>query len=124
MENSLPFFYVLLPCLRCANFSYKRSKRELSEYKAIGMIQDHYFFCIKPYSKNSRNNKDFNPPVPSCSRKMGGNLIDMRRKQSLISWVLSMSIVDRESKRKLHNFKKRNLSRVYFVCSFLKIPNI
>ncbi|PEJ65619.1 hypothetical protein, partial [Bacillus wiedmannii] len=41
--------------------------------------------------------------------------IDMRRKRSLISWVLSMSIVDVVSKRKLHK-KKMKPVRVYLAC--------
>ncbi|MEC2245640.1 hypothetical protein P9H00_21910, partial [Bacillus cereus] len=42
---------------------------------------------------------------------------------SLILWVLSMSIVDAASKRKLHSEKMKPV-RVYFACLFLINPPI
>ena len=53
MESSLRFSYVPLRCLRCVNFFYKR-KRELSEYKAIGMIQDHLSLLYQAVQKGTQ----------------------------------------------------------------------
>ena len=68
----------------------QKKQKELSEYKAIGMIQDHLFLPIKPYK--TRDNKAFNPAVPP-SEKNGRKSHRYEEKQSLISWVFIMSIV-------------------------------
>ena len=39
----------------------QKNKRELSEYKAIGMIQDHVSLLYQ--NRNTKSNKDFNPFV-------------------------------------------------------------
>ena len=62
MEDLLPSLSVLLRCLRCVNFLQK-NKRELSEYKAIGMIQDHVSLLYQAIQRNTKSNKDFNPFV-------------------------------------------------------------
>ena len=62
MEDLLPSLSVLLRCLRCVNFLQK-NKRELSEYKAIGMIQDHVSLLYQDTEKHPKSNKDFNPFV-------------------------------------------------------------
>ncbi|MGR5874615.1 IS4 family transposase [Bacillus pacificus] len=54
MEDLLPSLSVLLRCLRCVNFFYKRTKRELSEYKAIGMIQDHVSLLYQAIQRNTK----------------------------------------------------------------------
>jgi hypothetical protein len=65
MEDLLPSLSVLLRCLRCVNFFCKRTKRELSEYKAIGMIQDHVSLLYQAIQRKhtQKSNKDFNPFV-------------------------------------------------------------
>ncbi len=55
MEDLLPSLSVLLRCLRCVNFFCKRTKRELSEYKAIGMIQDHVSLLYQAIQRNTQN---------------------------------------------------------------------
>lgn len=54
MEDLLPSLSVLLRCLRCVNFLQK-NKRELSEYKAIGMIQDHVSLLYQAIQRNTQN---------------------------------------------------------------------
>ncbi len=63
--------------------------------------------------------------TPSYYRKMDGNLIDMRKKQSLILWVLLMSIIDFENKRKLHNEKNQpeKASLAYLFFEILQVLN-
>ena len=46
----------------------QKKQKELSEYKAIGIIQDHLFLLYQ--AKHPRDNKAFNPPVPP-SRENG-----------------------------------------------------
>jgi hypothetical protein len=42
----------------------QKNKRELSEYKAIGMIQDHVSLLYQAIQrKHPKSNKDFNPFV-------------------------------------------------------------
>ena len=41
----------------------QKNKRELSEYKAIGMIQDHVSLLYQAIQRNTKSNKDFNPFV-------------------------------------------------------------
>ena len=53
MGNSLPFSYVPLLCLKCGNYFYKKEK-ELSEYKAIGMIQDHLSLLYQAVQKDTQ----------------------------------------------------------------------
>jgi hypothetical protein len=56
MEDLLPSLSVLLRCLRCVNFFCKKKpKRELSEYKAIGMIQDHVSLLYQAIQRNTQN---------------------------------------------------------------------
>jgi hypothetical protein len=72
----------------------QKKKKELSEYKAIGMIQDHLSLL---YQAIQRNTHEITKVLIACStsyRRMGANLTGMRRRLSLISWVLSMSIMD------------------------------
>ena len=82
----------------------QKKKRELSEYKAIGMIQDHLFLLYQAIQQNTQEITKILTHLFNLYRGMDGNPTDMRRKLSLILWVLSMSIVDLENKRKLHNF--------------------
>ena len=119
MEDLLPSLSVLLRCLRCVNF-FAKNKRELSEYKAIGMIQDHVSLYIM-IQRNTQNLTKILIRLFDLHRRMDGNLIDMRRKLSLILWVLSMSIMGLENKRKLHNFKMK-LVRVF--CVYFSIPKV
>ncbi len=63
----------------------QKKKKELSEYKAIGMIQDHLSLL---YQAIQRNNHEITKVLSACStsyRRMGANLTDMRRRLSLIS---------------------------------------
>ena len=69
----------------------QKKQKELSEYKAIGMIQDH-LFLLSSHTKHPRDNKAFNPAVPP-SRENGRKSHRYEEKQSLISWVFIMSIV-------------------------------
>ncbi len=55
MEDLLPSLSVfLLRCLRCVNFFAKEQKR-ISEYKAIGMIQDHVSLLYQAIQRNTQN---------------------------------------------------------------------
>ncbi len=83
---------------------FAKEQRELSEYKAIGMIQDHVSLLLSSIQRNTQNLTKILIRLFDLYRRMDGNLIDMRRKLSLILWVLSMSIMGLENKRKLHNF--------------------
>ena len=98
MEDLLPSLSVLLRCLRCVNFFAKEQK--LSEYKAIGMIQDHVSLLYQAIQRNTQNLTKILIRLFDLHRRMDGNLIDMRRKLSLILWVLSMSIMGLENKKK------------------------
>jgi hypothetical protein len=56
MEDLLPSLSVLLRCLRCVKqLLLQKNKRELSEYKAIGMIQDHVSLLYQAIQRNTQN---------------------------------------------------------------------
>ncbi|MGR5874555.1 hypothetical protein ACT7DH_10985 [Bacillus pacificus] len=78
----------------------QKNKRELSEYKAIGMIQDHVSLLYQAIQRNTQNLTKILIRLFDLLQKNGRKLIDMRRKLSLILWVLSMSIMGLENKKK------------------------
>jgi hypothetical protein len=94
----------------------QKNKRELSEYKAIGMIQDHVSLLYQAIQRNTQNLTKILIRLFDLLQKNGRkNLIDMRRKLSLILWVLSMSIMGWKTKESCIIFKMK-LVRVYLVC--------
>ncbi len=95
MGNSLPFSYVPLLCLKCGNYFYKKKKKELSEYKAIGMIQDHLSLLYQAMQKDTKEITKVLIRLFTLLQKKWTEISSIREKrQSLILWVLSMSIMD------------------------------
>ena len=70
----------------------QKKQKELSEYKAIGMIQDHLFLLYQAI-QNTQEITKLLIRLFHLLEKTDGNLTDMKKKQSLISWVFIMSIV-------------------------------
>jgi hypothetical protein len=65
------------------------------------MIQDHVSLLYQAIQRNTQNLTKILIRLFDLLQKNGpGNLIDMRRKLSLILWVLSMSIMGLENKKK------------------------
>lgn len=61
----------------------KKIKRELSEYKAIYTIKDYFLLLFQAIQKDNSYQR-FSFACPTSYSKMGENLIDTRKKQSLI----------------------------------------
>lgn len=72
----------------------QKHKRELSEYKAIGMIQDHLSLLYQAIHRNTQEIAKVLIRLFTLLQKMDGSLIDTRKRLSLILWILSMSIMD------------------------------
>ena len=81
MGNSLPFSYVPLLCFKMRQLLLQKEK-ELSEYKAIGMIQDHLSLLYQAVQKDTRDNKGSNPPVYPTTEKWT-EISSIREKDSL-----------------------------------------
>lgn len=88
------FFHLygqLIAILLCSSIMFQmrqlllmKKKRELSEYKAIYMIKDYFLLLFQTIQKTP---KSYQRCYFACSisySKTGGNLIDMRKKRSLI----------------------------------------
>ncbi len=97
----------------------QKNKKELSEYKAIGMIQEHVSLLYQAIHKNTQDITKLLVRLFPSYRRMDGNLTDMRKKQSLILWVLSMSIMGLENKRKLDNKKNDTYLGLFSMCIFI-----
>ncbi len=94
----------------------QKKQKELSEYKAIGMIQDHLYILMQ---QNTQEVTKILVRLFHLLQKDWRKSHRYEKKQSLISWVFIMSIVQRENIRKLHT-EKLNLNRLLWHAYFLK----
>ncbi len=71
----------------------QKKQKELSEYKAIYMIQDHLYLAYEALQKGNQEITKVFLYLFNLLQKTDRNLTGMRRRQSLIFWALYMSIV-------------------------------
>ncbi|EAO57098.1 Transposase [Bacillus thuringiensis serovar israelensis ATCC 35646] len=57
----------------------QKNKKELSEYKAIGMIQEHVSLLYQAIHKNTQDITKLLVRLFPSYRRMDGNLTDMRK---------------------------------------------
>jgi transposase len=101
----------LIAIFLCSSTMFKmrqlllQKKKELSEYKAIGMIQDHLFLLYQSI-QNTQEITKLLTRLFHLLQQNGRKSHRYEKKTSLISWVLSMSIVDACSKQKESCIKK------------------
>ena len=72
----------------------QKKQKELSEYKAIYMIQDHLYLAYESLQKGTQEITKVFLHLFNLLQKTAGNLTGMRRRQSLIFWALYMSIME------------------------------
>ncbi len=70
----------------------QKKQKELSEYKAIYMIQNHLYLVYEALQKSIQEITKIFLHLFNLLQKTDGNFTSMRKRQSLIFWALFMSI--------------------------------